>query len=74
LRQLDEGRPHPLHVGRQLLQLLGRDLHVGLRALDGLFEPGAADEVGAAVPHQQQRHVLVALKVFGPERESHMKE
>ena len=42
-----------------------------VRALDGLVEPGAADEVGAAVAHQQQRHVLVALKVFGPERESH---
>ena len=70
LRQLDEGRPHLLHVGGQFLHLGGRDLAVR-RALDGRVESRALDEVGAPVLHEEQGDVLVALQVFGLERNRH---
>ena len=70
LRELDEGRPQLLDVGGHLLHLGGRDLPVR-RALDGRVQARALDEVRAPVPHQEQGDVLVALQVFGLERNRH---
>jgi hypothetical protein len=73
LRELDEGRPHPLDVGRKLLQLrrLYRLLALGRGALDGLLQPRVLHEVAPPVLHQQRRDVFVTFEMFGFEREAH---
>jgi len=67
LADLDEGRPHLLEVGRELLGelLLAGSGH--RRFDEGLLEAGVLHQLGPPVLHEEGGDVLVSLEVLAAE-------